>query len=197
MAGKFKKEFSEALASVECFYYSDNKDLGHFVTLLKNSVKDPGFQVAADNLLKALSSAIISNGVTGSNDDPGQDPEYPDPDDDWRSPVYASGLAIYFPIDSSDFHEEYFNLPFAQNSRWDEMVQDFYKKHTFETVLREAQDGNLSTLREYVKKASLKNRDTSSFLTTQLLFSLFSEKGVPEPVRHEVTNLLKELKSKE
>ena len=178
IAGSYVAEFKDALNKVQKFYYRTNIDLVHYVQLLKNSIKDEGFQTAAIKLEKAAGEAIVQNGLSGYNT------------------KNAKGLAIYFPSSSYSFSTAYNDLAFAHDSLWDEMVQDYYKKMTAATVVADVQSGDLSSLMSYVKTANENNREVSSHLIKKLNFAVFTESTTDEATQNNVKNLVKELKSK-
>jgi len=67
IAGNYGAEFKTSLNSAQKFYYRTNIDLGHFVALTKNAIKDEGFQTAAGKLLTALDKTVLVNGLSGYN----------------------------------------------------------------------------------------------------------------------------------
>jgi len=177
IAGNFAKEFSAALNSVQTFYISDNIDLTHFVSLLKSSISDAGFQTAVNKLQTALGEAILAHPNCGA------------------SMQNAFGIAIYCPSSSYSFSSDYNGLAFAKDSQWEEMIQDFYKKNT-SVIVSGVENGDISSLIGYVKTANANNREVSAHLTSKLNVRLFSEGGLSTSIKNSVKNLLNELKSK-
>ncbi len=178
MAGNYATQFKDALNKVQKFYYRTNIDLPHFVELLKVSINDVGFQTACDKLLAASAKLIIANGLSG------------------YSTKNAKGLAIYFPASSYSFSASYNDLAFAQDTLWDEMVQDFYKKTTTTTVVADVENGDLSSLMAYVSTANENNREVSAHLINKLNFRVFAEGGLDHSTQDSVRNLIAELKTK-
>ncbi|MBI3038516.1 hypothetical protein HYY75_05615 [bacterium] len=178
MAGAFGTQFKDALLKVQKFYYRTNVDLLHLVKLLKATVKDEAMQNAAGKLEDAYSQAVVANATTGS------------------TMKNASGLAVYFPSSSYSFSVEYNKLAFAQESLWDEMVQDFYKKTTAPTVVADIENGDISSLINYVQTANSNNREVSSDLVAKLNFRVFTEGGLPSSTQDSVKTLISELKTK-
>lgn len=178
IAGEYAVQFKQALDRVQKFYYRTNIDLMHFVRILKDSINDSSFQTAAVKLEKALSKAIIAN---GSSD---------------VSMQNANGLAIYFPTISAGFDTEYGQLTFAEDSLWDEMVQDYYKKSTNPALIAEISKGNLAGLIEYVRTANANNREVSADLISKMNFRAFTEAGVSASTQESIKTLINELKKK-
>ena len=143
--------------------------------------------------MKTLSALIVANYTTGIN--PGSD-EWPEPDEDFtgqRRGLDAYGIAVYFPEKSSSFSAEYLKLAFAQDSLWDEMVQDFFRKSVVATVLAEAKSGSLDTLREYVRTANRNNQEVTSTLIAMLNFHLYTETHQSGSFSGEMRRLLQNL----
>ncbi|NLI77102.1 MAG: hypothetical protein GX442_11760 [Candidatus Riflebacteria bacterium] len=178
MAGNYGTQFKDALNKVQKFYYRTNIDLPHFVELLKITITDAGFQTACDKLLAASKDLIIANGLSGYNT------------------KNAKGMAIYFPATSYSFSAPYYDLAFAKDTLWDEMVQDFYKKTTAQTVVSDLEEGDLSSLISYVGTANANNREVSAHLIGKLNFAAFAEGGLDPATAQTVQNLVKELKAK-
>jgi hypothetical protein len=178
MAGKYAKEFAGALLRVQKFSYPENIDLIHLAKLIKAVVKDEGMQTACDKLISATQAAVVANGNAEAT---------------MRN---AFGLAIYFPADQYGFESHYKDLDFCKVTLWDEMIQDFYAKHASEQVVAAIESGDLSTLREYVSKASAKNRSINRAVVKQLNFRLHSEGGLSKSLVDEANNLVKELFAK-
>ena len=174
--GKFGTQFKAALDSVQCFYYDDNKDLTHLLTLLKKSISDKTFQTAANKVQDLLKKVIIANGTNGA------------------TMANAGGLAVYFPVNSYSFSAEYDNLAWAKDSQWDEMVKDYYKK-TNTAIVAEVANSNVSSLNDFVANTGAGNREIASDLVTKLNF-LHTEGGLSTSMILTVSNLVKELKAK-
>ena len=177
IAGKYGNQFKDALVKVQKFYYRTNIDLAHLASLLKTTITDEGFQTAVKKLEAACADATVANGTSGA------------------TMKLAKGLAIYFPATSYSWATQYNDLAFAKDSLWDEMVQDFYKKTTAPTIVADLENGDLSSLRDYVAKAGLNNREVSSDVTSKINFRVFTEGGMSD-VQSDVEALIKELKTK-
>ena len=175
--GKYGKEFTTALNSVQEFYYSTNKDLGDLVQLLQAGIKDAAFQKAAAKVQDVLKKVIIANGHNGSD------------------MAKAQGLAVYFPNSSYSFSSEYANLAWAKESKWDEMVADFYKK-TNTSIVAEVANGDVSALADFVSTANADNRDVAADLIAKLNFRLHAEGGASASMIETVSNLIKDLKTR-
>lgn len=178
IAADYAFQFKEALSKVQKFYYRTNIDLLHFATLLKGSIQDHAFQTAATKLEDALNDAVVANGFSDA------------------TMKDANGLAIYFPIQSEGFDTDYSELTFAEDSLWDEMVQDYYKKSTTPALVAEISRGDLSGLIEYVRTANVCNREVSADLIGKMNFRVFTEAGVSAAIQESVKALIAELKSK-
>ena len=178
IAGEYAAEFKDGLNKVQKFYYRTNIDLGHYVELLKNTIKDEAFVTAANKLQKAFGDTVIENGLSGYNT------------------KNAKGLAIYFPTSSYSFSSAYKDLAFAKDSMWDEMVKDYYKKITATTVTADVASGNLSSLISYVETANENNREVSEHLIKKLNFAVFTENNTDEATQNSVKTLVSELKTK-
>lgn len=176
MAKDFSAEFKSALSAVQSFYISDNKDLLHFVSLLKASVKDEAFQTAADALLAAGKAAVVIGGNCG---------------DTMKN---AEGLAIYFPESSYSFSGEYKNLAWAKDAMWDEMIADYYKKIGSSRVIADVEQGDVSSLMEYVKFST--DKDINDYIVSKLNFRVFAEGGIDGATQATVKSLINELKNK-
>ncbi|HNW36354.1 MAG TPA: hypothetical protein PKM25_15550, partial [Candidatus Ozemobacteraceae bacterium] len=148
------------------------------VSLLKTTIKDEAFLTAANKLEAALADAIIANGATGT------------------TMKNAKGLAVFFPNTSYSFSKDYLDLAYAKDTMWDEMVQDFFKKTTTARIVSDIQNGDISSLMDYVQTANSDNREVSSHLIGKLNFAAFAENNVPASVQEIVKNLVSELKNK-
>jgi hypothetical protein len=178
IAGKYGPQFKDALVKVQKFYYRTNIDLGHFATVLKASIKDEDFQTAAKKLETAVAEAVVANGLNGG------------------TMKNATGVAIYFPSTSYSFSSEYAKLDFANDTLWDEMVLDYYKKITAPAIMADVVKSDLGSLREYVANANENNREVSADLLSKLNFRVFAETGVDAATQDSVNALVKELKIK-
>ncbi|NCB40087.1 MAG: hypothetical protein EOM80_15105 [Erysipelotrichia bacterium] len=178
VAANYGAQFKLALSSAQKFYYRTNIDLGHFVTLTKNYIKDEAFMTAADKLQAALTKAIVANGLSGYNT------------------KNATGLAVYFPASSYSFSAEYKDLAFAKDTMWEAMVKDYYKKTTAKKLVAEVARGDVSGLISYVATANEKNREVSADLISKMNFRVFTEAGLDDATQTNVRNLLSELKTR-
>ncbi len=178
IAGNYGAEFKGALNAAQKFYYRTNIDLGHFVTLTKNSIKDEAFQTAASKLLAAIDKVVIKNGLSGYNT------------------KNATGMAVYLPASSYSFSPEYKDLAFAKDTMWEAMVKDYYKKTSTKELVAAVSSGDISGLINYVATANEKNRDISADLIAKMNFRVFTEGGLDEATQSNVRNLLSELKTK-
>ncbi|MBK8048454.1 MAG: hypothetical protein IPK16_15860 [Anaerolineales bacterium] len=99
-------------------------DLGHFVSLLKQTTKDPNVNAAADKVLQAISDTVVAE--KRGPDKPG-----------------ASGVSIYFP-NSQLYGSPVAGAPsytalasrFATDSLWDEFLAYHYSKKPFRKQTR-------------------------------------------------------------
>lgn len=99
LAAKEVEVVKNAAKSAQDFYYSDNKDLYHFVKLVTEGTKTPAVKAKGEDLLKFLSKELIgANAVTGSN--------YSN----------AFGLAVYLP---SYYSSNYDKLAWSADGNWD------------------------------------------------------------------------------
>lgn len=178
LAGNYGAQFKNALNGSQKFYYRTNIDLGHFVELAQNQIKDESFTTAADKLQAALKKAVVINALSGYNT------------------KNAKGLAVYFPASSYSFSSDYKDLAFAKETMWEQMVKDYYKKTTVKKVVKDVVSGDISSLRNYVSSANQNNREISAELVTKLNFSVFAEGGVDASTQENVKSLVTELKSK-
>ncbi|HEY9072164.1 MAG TPA: clostripain-related cysteine peptidase [Candidatus Ozemobacteraceae bacterium] len=178
IAGSFGAQFKDALAKVQKFYYRTNIDLPHLVSLLKTTIKDEAFLTAANKLEAAMADVILANGNTGT------------------TMKNAKGLAVFFPNTSYSFSTDYLALDYAKNTMWDEMVQDFYKKTTAQKIVADLQNGDISSMMEYVQTANANNREISADLISKVNFAIFAENAAPSSVQELVKNLVSELKTK-
>ncbi|HOY67683.1 MAG TPA: clostripain-related cysteine peptidase [Candidatus Ozemobacteraceae bacterium] len=178
IAGSYGAQFKDALAKVQKFYYRTNIDLPHLVSLLKTTIKDEAFLTAANKLEVAMADAILANGTNGS------------------TMKNAKGLAVFFPNTSYSFSSDYLALDYAKNTLWDEMVQDFYKKTTAPKIVADLQNGDISSMMEYVRTANANNREVSADLIGKVNFAIFAENATTASVQELVKNLVSELKTK-
>ncbi len=197
VAGDFTKELQQAAGNVERFAYWSNCDLPHLVRLLAASIPDARFQAATKALRVALDAAIIANGATGaSNVGPGDDYGGGDDPDAGRYPIDAYGLAIYFPEKAGSFAANYGELAWAKDSRWDEMLFDFYHRAQVAPIVTDVARGQLASLRAWVETANAGNRSLSRRLATQLRFLLYTENSVVPACRGELRDLLTRLQAR-
>lgn len=92
-----------ARTKAQAFYYSSNKDLGHFVKLVNDGTQNAGVKAAGAELLAFLNGSVIyHNRATGS--------KY----------ANATGLAIYVP---SSYTAAYDDLQWAKDSNWDDFTK--------------------------------------------------------------------------
>jgi hypothetical protein len=178
LSADYSSEFKNALNSVQKFYYRTNIDLGHFVELTQNTIKDEAYQTAAKKLMKAYDKTVLISEYSGYNN------------------KNATGIAIYFPTSSYSFSSKYKELAFAQECMWEQMVKDYYVKSTSKQVIAEVQSGNLSALRDYVANANEKNRSVSNALISKINFAVFTEGKGDKNTQDSIKTLVQELKSK-
>lgn len=99
----YASEIASARESSQSYAYFENKDAYHFAQLVKQSVPQADVISAADNLMSAISNALIL-------------------ERHWGTQVANShGLAIYLPS-AGGFLSSYRNLSFAQSTSWDEFL---------------------------------------------------------------------------
>jgi hypothetical protein len=95
-------------------------DLGHFVSLLKQTTNDPNVNAAADKVLQAIGNTVVAE--KRGPDKPG-----------------ATGVSVYFP-NSQLYSSPVAGAPsytalaerFAQNSLWDEFLAFHYSGQSFD-----------------------------------------------------------------
>lgn len=178
MASDYSSQIDRIFSEVTKFSYPENIDLKHFVSLSKAKIKNGGIQTSADKLLKSMERLININCVSGYGTN------------------YAHGLAIYFPQKSHLFSKEYKQLPFAKNTMWSSMIQDYYKKSVIKPILEEVAKNQTTKLKEYVEKANANNVDLSLELTAKLNFLCYTEQKCDEKTAKRVKQLLGQLKNK-
>lgn len=178
MSSDYSKELGRILSEIQRFGYVENIDLIHFLALCKSKIKNDGVKNSATKVLKSLEKLIAANFTSGYgvND--------------------AKGLAIYFPEFSHKFSKDYWQLPFAKNTMWASMVQDFYKKSVIKPIVDEVAQNKVAKLKEYVEKANENNRDISLEIIAKLNFLCFTEKKCDEKTQKRVKQLIGELKNK-
>lgn len=179
MSNNYAPEVKLALNAVQKFYYRTNIDLGHLVKLIMNNVKDVPVQTAGKKLLDALNKAVVANGLSGYNT------------------KFSTGIAIYFPTSSYSFANDYGRLAFAQNTLWEQMAKDYYKKSTIPRLISEVKSGNVSGLLEYTSTANENNREISHDLISRLNFAIFTEEGLKDKSTSDnLSNIIKDLRNK-
>jgi hypothetical protein len=164
IAGQYGQQYKDALTRVQKFYYKTNIDLAHLVELLNQSITDDSFKTASNKLESAIKATIIANQATGA------------------TMKNARGLAIYFPTSSYSFAQEYSKLAFAQETMWDEMLFDFYKKTSVQTVVSDISHGDTTSLIEYVKNSNKNPQEINAILITTINFALYVEKNIPQQI---------------
>jgi len=182
MAGSYASQFENARSKVKTFDEPcNNIDLWHLLTLLRENIQDEAFQTAAVKLDGALKAAIIANAITNL-------PNY--------TQINANGLAIYFPKQSHWLSGDYLLTPFAENSLWDEMLQDYYKKLTVTSVMADIEKGDVTGLKNYVKNIATFDPEIGQYLIEKINFRIFSENMTAQSMQTEVAGLIKELGNK-
>lgn len=171
----YSSYFNSALRVVQKFYYRTNIDLGHFVTLLQGSIKDPAFQNVAKKLQDALKQYVVCSAVSGHNTQ------------------YATGLAIYMPANDHSFADSYSELGFAKDTLWEKMAKDFYRKNVARGLLADIENRSLDSLRSFVKKAGPEDKKAAEDVVEVINFGVFTERKVEEIHHDEIRKLLKEL----
>jgi len=103
MAANETELVKSALGRVQSFYYSDNKDLLHFIKLIDAGTRNEGVRSKGAELENFLAKGITSNGTLGSG--------------------YANalGLAIYLPRWS--YSNAYDELAWAKDGNWVNFVR--------------------------------------------------------------------------
>ncbi|MBI5208359.1 MAG: hypothetical protein HY927_00125 [Elusimicrobia bacterium] len=99
MAAKEVDVLKGAMKSVQDFYYSDNKDLYHFVKLVTDGTKDAAVKAKGTEFLKFIAGdLLVDNAATGS--------------------AYANafGLAVYLP--SYSYSANYDKLAWSVDGNW-------------------------------------------------------------------------------
>ncbi len=104
MAARERRVIKAVIAKTQAFYYNDNKDLWHFLSLYAEASKSPEVKITAKALEDYLSGALIMrNRVSGEK--------------------YANskGLAVFLP--PVYFDSTYKELAWARDTQWDEFVK--------------------------------------------------------------------------
>ena len=92
-----------ARTKAQAFYYSSNKDLGHFVKLVNAGTQNADVKAKGEELLGFLNGSVIyHNRATGA--------KY----------ANATGLAVYLP---SYYTAAYDDLQFAKDTNWDDFMK--------------------------------------------------------------------------
>ncbi|MBF0408335.1 MAG: hypothetical protein HQM10_13375 [Candidatus Riflebacteria bacterium] len=178
ISGKFNVEFTKALKKVKKFEDRDNIDLLHFLKLLSSSIKDESVVTSCEKLTTAYQEAVIAfSNIDDQNEN-------------------AFGLAVYFPLSSHAFDNEYEKLDFSSSVKWGEMVQDFYRKNAADKAVHNAGRGRLDDLRRFVSSATSREKDINRHVAQQLNFKFFSEKASSSESSDELKKLVSELLAK-
>jgi len=200
MAGNHVTALNVAVRKAEHFSTYDNVDLKDLLDILKSNVKDAAVLDAIARLSESFRRTILANGTTGTNDDgqvPGGD-EFGTlaPTGRWPTPVYANGLAIYFPEKASKYAPAYEDLAFAADTQWNEMLLDHFRKSTAARVAADLDCGSLDALREWLGQAGPMTREISRAVIETVGFRLHTEGGLPDSMNGEVRSLLDALRSR-
>ncbi|HNV69085.1 MAG TPA: clostripain-related cysteine peptidase [Candidatus Ozemobacteraceae bacterium] len=192
MAVDQAQNVAAALKETHSFTYSTNVDLWHLVDLVMAKVPSSMVKNAGQKVKDEFKNVVLANGVTGDNDQ-----TWPEPDTDdlrrGRFPIDAHGLAIYFPDKKASFAQNYLDLTYARESRWDEFLHDHYLKLAAREALDGLSRGTVDQLRQYVADARPADRETHRTLLRQANFTLFCEGLLSPAVRYQATGLLKQL----
>ncbi len=180
-----------AMTEAQRFYYYSNMDLVHFLRLLAKATQNSELQEKAKKADAAISAAIVENATTGSN--PTDDGGWGDYDPDKARAIDACGLAVYFPASADSFEDAYSDLAFAKESKWDEMVQDFFRKTMIPRIVADTAAGKLDELRSFAQKATRSDREIALRLVTAINFSMFSESWVRRADSTEIRSLVEKI----
>ncbi|MGC1120471.1 MAG: clostripain-related cysteine peptidase [Candidatus Methanofastidiosia archaeon] len=111
LANGLPSYFSGILAArdqVEVYMDYDFIDLYHFAQLIQAEIADPQIQVDTQNVMNALTAAVIQEGHGASNFD-------------------SHGVSIYFPYGFYSYLPSYsLNTTFAAQTAWDEFLTAYY-----------------------------------------------------------------------
>ncbi len=99
---------SNAVSGAEAFYYDEEKDLIHFLELLKGEVSDPNLISLIDETIDSVNASIMYGGHLSGHPN-------------------AYGLSAYFP---SGYYDDYDGVLMSIHHQWDE----FTKKRTGNSV---------------------------------------------------------------
>lgn len=105
----FKPDIQTARSQAEDSPWEpDYIDLYHFAQLIKAEIADPTIQTDADNVMNAVTTAVIAEGHGTSH------PNF-------------HGMSIYFPSGGDDYLSRYeTDTQFAVNTGWDEFLNAYY-----------------------------------------------------------------------
>ena len=93
-------------------YYAPHRDLYHFAELLKSYYGDEEVQAACDNLMEAISKAVVANYYCPLEEN-------------------ANGLAIFFPTVQAQYDASYDwvnNIELSDDTQWDEFLRLFVSR---------------------------------------------------------------------
>lgn len=108
VAPSYFYQIVNARTQVEEFGDPDFIDLYHFAQLIRAGVPDPQVQADAQNVMNAITAAVIAEGHGGSHPN-------------------VHGLSIYFPYGSDDYLSRYETETYlAIDTSWDEFLNTYY-----------------------------------------------------------------------
>lgn len=177
IASNYSAQIKDALNKVQKFYYRTNIDLLDFIQLLSKSINDESFKTACEKLQFILNNFIVANATSG------------------YSTKNAKGLAIYFPASSYSYSNAYNDLAFAQDTMWDDMVLDFYKKATTTQITSDLQRGDLTSLQNFVANSSKNIKLLNKQIYDALNFMIYTEGSINKELVPEVQKLMNNLKN--
>jgi len=138
----YQNNMIDARTQVEEYMDTDFIDLYHFAQLIQAEVPDAQIQTDAQNVMNAVTAAVISEGHGALNPD-------------------SHGISIYFPYGGSSYLSSYeTETEFAQDTMWDEFLIAYYTTlpppaHTLAVIdddngrnLTHVEDAYLDALRE-------------------------------------------------
>ena len=164
-----KSAISSAVSATQKYYYSDYKDIQHFVALLKDGIKTEQFQAASDKLLAQFGEAVIANFVVGSG------------------LGNSKGFSIWLP-DKSQYGSKkalYSELKWVADTKWETFLENYLYPNTPVVTVQsveysdESADGFLSVGEKAVFKVTLNN--DSSVAAKNVRVELIPPAGVAGP----------------
>jgi len=79
---------------------------------------------------------------------------------------------------AAKFEAEYSKQAFCQNTLWDEMILEYYKKAEEARILSSIQKGDTAPLRDFIGTANRNNAEITRYLVENLNFQMSSENEI-------------------